>query len=183
MSATRVRTQLAAERGGANVRFDNSAGRIGGCRLIAVVRDTVGGQRDYREPSKGDYIAVQQARRRVAEITCTHGEVIAEALPGPEGRTEDTAEAYFNFLPCQIYGLESWSDLFADRQKVALMATISACRNLSSPRTQLLFGAVLGRCTDYWSAGAMWAQEGEFVAHTFGRHALEPIPITQLVHT
>jgi putative DNA methylase len=175
MSATRVRTQLAAERGGANVRFDNSAGRIGGCRLVAVVRDTVGGQRDYREPSKGDYIAVQQARRRVAEITCTHGEVIAEALPGPEGRTEDTAEAYFNFLPCQIYGLESWSDLFADRQKVALMATISACRKLSSPRTQLLFGAVLGRCTDYWSAGAMWAQEGEFVAHTFGRHALPVI--------
>ena len=30
----------------------------------------------------------------------------------------------------------------------------------------------VGRCADYWSSGVIWAQEGEFVAHTFGRQAL-----------
>jgi putative DNA methylase len=175
MAAARVRTQLAAEHGGANVRFDDNGSRVGGCMLVAVVRDTVGGQRDYREPSKGDYTAVYRARQRLADIMRIEGAVVSEHLPGPEGRTDDTAEAYFNFLPAQIYGLESWSDLFADRQKIALIATISAFRQLSSPRTKLLLGTVLGRCADYWSAGAMWAQEGEFVAHTFGRHALPMI--------
>jgi putative DNA methylase len=31
---------------------------------------------------------------------------------------------------------------------------------------------VVGRCADYGSSGVVWAQEGEFVAHTFGRQAL-----------
>ena len=44
---------------------------------------------------------------------------------------------------------------------------------------------VIGRCADYGSSGVIWAQEGEFVAHTFGRQALpivwdfaEPVQLT-----
>ena len=48
-----------------------------------------------------------------------------------------------------------------------------------------LSGRAVGRCADYWSSGVVWAQSGEFVAHTFGRQALpmifdfaEAVPLT-----
>jgi putative DNA methylase len=175
MSADRVRTQLAAERGGANVRLDGAGRRVGGARLIAVVTESVGGKRDYREASADDYIAVQRARRKLAELLDQEGHFASEFLPGPEGRAGETADAYFNFLPAQIYGLETWGDLFTERQKVALVLLINSIRRLGSSMTRFSLGTILGRCVDYWSAGAIWAQEGEFVAHTFGRHALPMI--------
>jgi putative DNA methylase len=37
---------------------------------------------------------------------------------------------------------------------------------------RLAMALVVNRCADYGSSGVMWAQDGEFVAHTFGRQAL-----------
>ena len=175
MPADRVRAQLATQRGGAEAQIDDAGRRAAGCRLIAVVIEQRDRTRDYREPDDDDYVAVDRARQRLADGLSEAGPIAQESLPAPEGRSEATAEAYFNFLPCHIYGLETWSDLFTTRQQLALTTLVQVCRQVASPRTRHLLGAVLGRCADYWSAGAMWAQEGEFVAHTFGRHALPVI--------
>jgi putative DNA methylase len=68
--------------------------------------------------------------------------------------------------------MTEWGDLFTARQKLAL-STVSKFVALSDDqRLKSVLGCVMGRCADYWSSGAMWAQEGEFVAHTFGRQAL-----------
>jgi putative DNA methylase len=65
----RVRAQLAAQRGGADVLFDSQGNRIGGARLLAVVTLQPGvGGRHYRLPTPQDYQAVWQAQQRLREI-------------------------------------------------------------------------------------------------------------------
>ena len=64
-------------------------------------------------------------------------------------------------------------DLFTARQKVALVAFSGLVARLSNGKiTNSAVSMVVGRCADYGSSGVVWAQEGEFVAHTFGRQAL-----------
>jgi putative DNA methylase len=65
----RVRAQLAAQRGGADVLFDGQGRRIGGARLLAVVTLKPGEQgRHYRLPTERDYEAVRRAQERLAAI-------------------------------------------------------------------------------------------------------------------
>ncbi|MGQ9635966.1 MAG: DUF1156 domain-containing protein, partial [Bryobacteraceae bacterium] len=65
----RVRAQLAAQRGGADVIFDSEGRRTGGARLLAVVTLRPGEQgRHYRLPTEADYQAVWKAQRRLKQI-------------------------------------------------------------------------------------------------------------------
>ncbi len=65
----RVRTQLATQRGGADVVFNDIGYRIDGARMIAVVtlkpRQT---GRHYRLPTDADYEAVYTAQQRLIQI-------------------------------------------------------------------------------------------------------------------
>ena len=65
----RVRAQLAAQRGGADVVFDAKGRRTGGARMLAVVTLKPGEQgRHYRLPTERDYEAVRKAQERLAAI-------------------------------------------------------------------------------------------------------------------
>ena len=65
----RVRTQLAAQRGGADVVFDEQDTRSGGARMTAVVTLRPGERgRHYRLPTDADYAAVRRAQERIAHI-------------------------------------------------------------------------------------------------------------------
>jgi len=65
----RVRAQLAAQRGGADVIFDAKGRRTGGARLLAVVTLRPGEQgRHYRLPTERDYQAVWKAQKRLKVI-------------------------------------------------------------------------------------------------------------------
>jgi hypothetical protein len=65
----RVRAQLAAQRGGADVVFDVEGQRTGGARLLAVVLLKPGDPgRHYRLPAEHDYEAIRKAKTRVAKI-------------------------------------------------------------------------------------------------------------------
>ena len=65
----RVRAQLAAERGGADVIFDAEGRRTGGARMTAVVTLKPGQVgRHYRLPTDADYAAVRKAQERVAQV-------------------------------------------------------------------------------------------------------------------
>ena len=65
----RVRTQLVAQRGGADAVFDEEGRRTGGARMTAVVTLKPGQTgRHYRLPTSADYEAVHKAQARVAQI-------------------------------------------------------------------------------------------------------------------
>ena len=65
----RVRAQLAEQRGGADVVFDQKGNRLGGARLLAVVTLHPGMQgRHYRLPTEHDYQAVWKAQQRLQAI-------------------------------------------------------------------------------------------------------------------
>lgn len=69
LAPERVRTQLAKQRGGADVVFDEQGRRTGGSRMMAVVTlkgGTLG--RSYRLPEEHDYEAVRKAHERVAQL-------------------------------------------------------------------------------------------------------------------
>src|SRR5439155_3679616 len=65
----RVRAQLAARRGGADVEFDEDGRRIGGARLLAVVTLKEGevGRR-YRLPTERDYESIWKAMTRLEKV-------------------------------------------------------------------------------------------------------------------
>jgi putative DNA methylase len=76
LAPERVRAQLAAQHGGAEVTFDKTGRRIGGARLLAVVSLREGETgRHYRLPTERDYEAVRRAMHRLAELS-------AKPLPG-----------------------------------------------------------------------------------------------------
>jgi putative DNA methylase len=65
----RVRAQLAALRGGADVVFEETGSRMDGARMLAVVllkKGQLG--RHYRLPIERDYEAVRKAQSRLAQV-------------------------------------------------------------------------------------------------------------------
>jgi len=169
----RVRVQISAQRGGADVVFDENGERSGGARMTAVVTLRPGEQgRHYRLPMQADYAAVRESQRRLREILDEWESGGRQGLcPVPDEPLPPIGTLGFRV---QRYGMKEWGDLFTARQKVALVklaAQIRAQANGNSTLQEALASA-FSRCADHWSSGAMWIQDLEAVAHTFGRQAL-----------
>ena len=168
----RVRAQLAAQKGGADAVFDEKGSRTGGARMTAVVTlqpEQTG--RHYRLPTDADYEAVRRSQVRLADILGEWERNGKQGLcPVPDEPLPPIGTLGFRV---QRYGMLQWGDLFTARQKVALLEFGGlVARQSNSEITNSARAMVVGRCADYWSSGVIWAQEGEFVAHTFGRQAL-----------
>ena len=168
----RVRLQLAAERGGADAKFDADGNRVGGARMTAVVTlrpDEKG--RHYRLPTDADYAAVRQAQTWVASLLDEWERGGKEGLcPIPDEPLPPIGTLGFRV---QRYGMLQWGDLFTARQKVALAAFVRRLAKLRSQSASDETGAlVLGRLADYMSAQCVWHVPKQLVAHTFGRQAL-----------
>ena len=121
----RVRAQLAAERGGADVVFDEEGRRIGGARLTAVVTLRPGASgRHYRLPTQADYAAVRRAQGRIARVLAEwerggrHGlcpvpdePTPATAIRGRVGRSACNATACSSGATCSRRGRRRrWSE-------------------------------------------------------------------------
>jgi len=120
----RVRAQLAAERGGADVVFDAQGRRTGGARMLAVVTLRPGeAGRHYRLPNEHDYEAVRKAHARVAKLLEEWERGGKQGLcpvpdePTPVGGGSGAGRAF----SVQRYGMLQWGDLFTARQKVSLV--------------------------------------------------------------
>lgn len=166
----RVRAQLSAQRGGADVVFAKNGTHIGGARLLAVVTLKPKEQgRHYRLPIASDYEAVLKAQQRLA---------VAAEKPLPNGLSPVPDEP----LPpigtlgfrIQRYGMLQWGDLFTARQKLALIKLIAQILNgkHDSNFSKNALGLSVTRLVDYLSAQCVWHIPKQLVAHTFGRHAL-----------
>jgi putative DNA methylase len=164
----RVQLQLREQRGGADPRLDGKHQRVGGATLLAVVtREKGSGSIEYRPAHPADYEAIDRAIGRLKKLRSLKTPWGDSLIPD-EVREASAAD---RVIP---YGMTKFTDLFTARQTVALSALCSRIIALKDENLRLLASMILGRCIDYWTAEALWAREGEFVAHTFG---LQVIPI------
>jgi adenine-specific DNA methylase len=170
----RVRAQLAAERGGADVIFDATGRRTGGARLLAVVTLRAGETgRQYRLPAERDYEAVHKAQARVATLLAEWERGGKQGLcpvpdePTPAGGGSGAGRAF----SVQRYGMLQWGDLFTARQKVAL-ATLARFLSGSDASAAEAASLAVSRCSEQASSLVRWRTSVEAVAGTFGRQAL-----------
>ena len=123
MPPERVRAQLPAQRGGADVNFDDRGHRTGGASLLAVVtrkRGEVG--RQYRLPADRDYAPVHAARTRVAGLLDDwERSGRGKLCPVPDEPLPPIGTLGFRV---QRYGMSRWGDLFTPRQKAALVKLV-----------------------------------------------------------
>ena len=177
----RVRSQLSAQRGGADAIFDNEGRRTRGARMTAVVTLKPGEQgRHYRLPTVADYAAVRMAKERVAEMLAEwerggrqgHCPVPDEPLPIERQK----GSSGFRVL---LYGMKTWGDLFTARQKAALVALGMLISSLGIGEKSTLALATAGllsiavnKTADLGNALAPWKPDAECPVHLLARQAI-----------
>jgi len=179
----RVRAQLAAERGGADVIFDAEGSRIGGARMTAVVTLRPGETgRHYRLPAEPDYGAVRLAQTRIAgildewernlpaaqavgrrRICPVPDEPINPIRPSPNAR---------GLSAVTRYGMATFGDLFTARQKAALMELGRLLSNELEQSSSLAVALLLGRMSDFLVSSARWKADAECPVQALARQAL-----------
>jgi adenine-specific DNA methylase len=197
LAAARVRAQLAAQRGGADVIFDADGRRIGGARLLAVVTLKSNAQgRQYRLPTDRDYQAVRLAQQRLAalldEWARSHAPAEHNHSPAPARRWDSDERTLCpvpdELLPpigtlgfrVQRYGMQRWGDLFTARQKLALVTLVRLITEIESTQKennihsalQTAIAICANKVAIQNSSGCCWTPSGEFLMNTFGRQAL-----------
>lgn len=165
----RVRAQLAEQRGGADVIFDEKGKRIAGATLLAVVTlspDETG--RSYRLSAERDYEAVWKASRRLQNIA-------SQKLPNGLSLLPD------EFLPVigtlgfrvQRYGILQWKYLFTSRQQATLAILVSLVAGKSTNRAaQEIAGLAISRLTDIYNHLCIWEPVKTQVRHLFANQTI-----------
>ena len=182
----RVRAQLAAQKGGADVIFDDKGKRIGGARMTAVVTLQPGQTgRHYRLPTDTDYEAVRQSQARLADILGEWKRGGKQGLyPVPDEPLPPIGTLGFRV---QRYGMLQWGDLFTARQKVALVTIgtiVTEGTKHSSVRS--LMGLSIGKIVDMNNSLSSWQAHAEIPAHMMTRWAIpmkwdfsEAVPVSE----
>ena len=175
----RVRAQLAAQRGGADVVFDEAGRRIGGARLTAVVTLRPGETgRHYRVAADADYAAVRAAQARLAGILDEWERGGKQGLcPVPD---EPISLNEIRRISVPIYGMTTWGDLFSARQKVTLeklgKTVANECAATSEAQiahaTNFLLGIAVDKTCDLGNALTTWKPDAECPVHLLARQAI-----------
>ena len=168
----RVRLQLAAQRGGADVKFDADGNRVGGARMTAVVtlRPSEKG-RYYRLPTDADYAAVREAQARVSKLLeeWERGGKL-DLCPIPDEPLPPIGTLGFRV---QRYGMLQWGDLFTARQKMALTTLGNLTEShIENDWLKTLVAFAVSKQSDFNSSLSRWANHMEKSVATFGRQAL-----------
>jgi putative DNA methylase len=184
----RVRVQLAAQSGGADIVFDAQGRRTGGARMLAVVTLRPGEPgRYYRLTTELDYEAVRKSHERLATILGEwEGNGRKGLCPVPDEPLPPVGTLGFRV---QRYGMLQWGDLFTVRQKVALTRLVSLSRAAKAGEgTSECLGLVLDGVIDRNAVLSTWRPQSdqEKVEHVFARQTLsmtwdfaEAVPISE----
>ncbi len=165
----RVRLQLAAERGGADAKFNADGDRVGGARMTAVVtlRPNEKG-RHYRLPTDADYAAVREAQTRVSSLLKEWERGGKQSLCPIPDEPLPLMSGTFN-VP--LYGINTWGAMFTARQKVVLVCLARLIQK-APLQLQLVLAVALNRTADGSASLSSWLASGEEVKHVFSRQAL-----------
>ncbi len=168
----RVRAQLAAQRGGADVVFDDEGRRTGGARMTAVVTLKPGEKgRHYRLPTIADHEAVYRSQVRQKDILGEWQRGGKQGLcpvPDEPTPTKDTHRAVGSQLP--LYNMSTFGDLFTARQKVALMAIAKLTASIKSKKHPLALA--LTRAANAGCSLCRWHTTRENHEGVYSRQAL-----------
>ncbi len=168
----RVRAQLRAQRGGADVVFDANGNRMGGARMTAVVLLKEGEEgRRYRLPNECDYDAVFHATKRLQEFVATrlsNGLTVVPDEPSPIGGGKGAGRAFSQ----RNYGMEKWCDLFSSRQLLAQITLMRCVGNQSDEHIARLLGFALDKSADGNNSLARWLADSENPVNLFSRQAI-----------
>ena len=173
LAPERVRAQLAAQRGGADVVFDKNGGRTGGARLLAVVtlKDGEAG-RQYRLGRESDYEAVRKAHRRLAKLLSDWEKGGRQGLcPVPDEPLPPIGTLGFRV---QRYGMLQWGDLFAARQKLALLSLSRAVGAVGTVAVGRAVCLALGKLVDLANAICRWEPVAECPRNVFAAGRVRP---------
>ena len=167
----RVRSQLTAQRGGADVIFDTYGNRVGGARMTAVVTLRPGERgRHYRLPTDADYAAVRRAQVQVARM---QGEWEAGGRQGlcpvPDEPLPPIGTLGFRV---QRYGMLQWGDLFTARQKAALETLGHALRTMGEVARPLSLS--IGKLADLANTICPWEPIAECPRNVLSNGRLKP---------
>ncbi len=169
----RLRTQLTRQRGGADVVFDKQGHRAGGARMLAVVTLRPGEQgRHYRLAGASDYRAVWMAMKRLEGVVATPLASGLSAVPNERINPIRPSPNARGLSAVTRYGMETFGDLFAGRQKLALAVLTRIAATGVGEALQSLVALAVSRCTEQTSSLVRWRNGVEAVAGTFGRQAL-----------
>ena len=172
----RVRSQLSAQRGGADTVFNDEGQRIGGARMTAIVTLRPGEQgRHYRLPTDADYAAVRKAQERVAKMLEEWVRGGRQGLcPVPDEPTpnKDTHRAVGSQIP--LYGITTFGDLFTARQKAVLVGLIQSVPT-STESLKSLLGIAIDRVVGGSASTCAWLASGEEVKHAIPRQNLQMV--------
>jgi putative DNA methylase len=167
MTPERVRAQLGAQRGGAEVVFDAAGRRTGGARMLAVVtlqRNEAG--RHYRLPREPDYETVCRAGLRVhngGNPTASNGlsAFPDEVIPRTELRR----------ISLPLYGIDRFRDMFTARQLISLSEIAKSISDTGySTEISRLLTLCLGKIADLNNANTRWKPDAECPVNTLARH-------------
>ncbi|MCX6032094.1 MAG: DUF1156 domain-containing protein [Chloroflexi bacterium] len=153
-----------------HIREEGAAGRMGEMPLAVICeQEDVG--KSYRPTTKQDQRLFEVATELLAGV---RSEVPDEPIPNTELRRVS--------LP--LYGLGTWDKLFNGRQ---LLALTIFCRHVRASYDAMLDAGIaderakaivsflalgVDRLADFLSTLCTWTSGGEFIGHTFVRHAL-----------
>jgi adenine-specific DNA methylase len=167
----RVRAQLAAQRGGADVVFDAKGRRKGGARMLAAVTLRPGEQgRHYRLPTERDYEAVRQSQERLAAILGAWEREGKKGLcPVPDEPLPPIGTLGFRV---QRYGMLHWGDLFTARQRVGLVALTRAAQGMDRCEFREPVALAVSKLAELACSICAWEPIAECPRHIFGRQAM-----------
>ncbi len=172
LAPERVRAQLTAQRGGADVVFDAKGHRVGGARILAVVTLRKGESgRHYRSPTERDYDALRKAAQWIERVSAEEPTGRMSSLPN-----EEAPATAGGFLAPPTYGMRTWGDMFSSRQKVALTVLARHVReSRASTECKELLALTVSKLSELSASLCAWEPIAECPRHVFGRQA---IPIT-----
>jgi len=171
----RVRAQISAQRGGADVVFDDNDERSGGARMTAVVTLKPGEQgRHYRLPMQTDYAAVRESQRQLQQMLDEWERGGRQELcPVPDEPLPPIGTLGFRV---QRYGMKEWGDLFTARQKVALVRlgnlTCTHSQNEDKHALREVLALATSKQAERMSSLASWITLTQAPRGTFARQAL-----------
>ena len=170
----RVRAQLAVERGGADVIFDEHGNRIGGARMTAVVTLRPGEKgRHYRLPADADYAVIRHAQTRVAGLIDAWERDGRQGLcpvpdePTPAGGGSGAGRAFSLWT----YGVKTFIDFHNARQ---IMALERLCALLRSGHFGEEIILAIGKLVDLANAFCEWEPIAECPRHVLSNGRIKP---------